>query len=111
MRIIDWSSDVCSSDLQLQQAVGAPPVAEGGLEGVGRRRQCRLDQVAELDLAEGAARLLVGQDILQADPLGRQLAQVDRKSVVEGTRVSVRVDIGGRRIFKKKHKTNYYDQH
>src|SRR3546814_19467355 len=27
----------------------------------------------------------------------------DRKSVVQGKRVSVRVDIGGRRIIKKKH--------
>src|SRR3546814_12141512 len=30
---------------------------------------------------------------------------VDRKSVVEGKRVSVRVDIGGRRIIKKKKNT------
>src|SRR3546814_16705719 len=29
---------------------------------------------------------------------------VDRKSVVEGKRVEVRVDLGGRRIFKKKKK-------
>src|SRR3546814_13307857 len=30
----------------------------------------------------------------------------DRKSVVEGKSVSVRVDLGGRGIFKKKNKTN-----
>src|SRR3546814_17267272 len=29
----------------------------------------------------------------------------DRKSVVQGKRVSVRVDLGGRRIIKKKNKT------
>src|SRR3546814_12085886 len=29
---------------------------------------------------------------------------IDRKSVVEGKSVSVRVDLGGRRIIKKKHK-------
>src|SRR3546814_15863004 len=32
----------------------------------------------------------------------RFLAGLDRKSVVEGKRVSVRVDLGGRRIIKKK---------
>src|SRR3546814_18210986 len=31
---------------------------------------------------------------------------LDRKSVVEGKRVSVRVDLGGRRIVKKKKKAN-----
>src|SRR3546814_20765501 len=30
---------------------------------------------------------------------------LDRKSVVEGTSVSVRVDLGGRRIIKKKHRS------
>src|SRR3546814_12017984 len=37
-----------------------------------------------------------------AEAAGRSL--VDRKSVVEGKRVSVRVDLGGRRIIKKKKK-------
>src|SRR3546814_16205226 len=32
-------------------------------------------------------------------------SETDRKSVVEGTSVSVRVDLGGRRIIKKKKKT------
>ena len=61
---------------QLEQAVDALAVAQRHLEGVGRRRQDRLDDVAQLDLAEGAARLLVGQDVLQADHLGRQLGDV-----------------------------------
>src|SRR3546814_10748274 len=33
---------------------------------------------------------------------GAANAQVDRKSVVEGKSVSVRVDLGGRRVYKKK---------
>src|SRR3546814_19435974 len=33
-------------------------------------------------------------------------AEVDRKSVVSGKSVSVRVDLGGRRIIKKKNKNN-----
>src|SRR3546814_19811131 len=32
----------------------------------------------------------------------RELALIDRTSVVQGTSVSVRVDIGGRRVFKQK---------
>src|SRR3546814_18614916 len=37
--------------------------------------------------------------------IGGQLVTGDRKSVVEGKSVSVRVDLGGRRIIKKKKKT------
>src|SRR3546814_14315947 len=35
-------------------------------------------------------------------PAGTPIADADRKSVVEGKSVSVRVDLGGRRIIKKK---------
>src|SRR3546814_19235845 len=35
------------------------------------------------------------------------LTGLDRKSVVEGKRVSVRVDLGGRRIIKKKQTKRY----
>src|SRR3546814_16261903 len=38
----------------------------------------------------------------QAAQLGRLATRRDRKSVVEGKSVSVRVDLGGRRIMKKK---------
>src|SRR3546814_14438221 len=36
------------------------------------------------------------------EPRGDIAAEIDRKSVVKGKRVSVRVDLGGRRITKKK---------
>ena len=52
------------------------PGRERRLEVVGRGRQGALHQVVELDLAEGAAGLLVGQDLLQADDLGRKLADL-----------------------------------
>src|SRR3546814_13462122 len=39
------------------------------------------------------------------DP-GGPLSRRDRKSVVEGKRVSVRVDLGGRRVIKTKKETN-----
>src|SRR3546814_6175182 len=79
MRISDWSSDVCSSDLV---AVGtAAATARGAAEhrGVSRR------------LARTA-----GRRQSTACTTG------DRKSVVSGKSVSVSVDFGGRRILKTK---------
>ncbi len=61
---------------QLQQAVDARAGRQSVLEFVGRWRQGVLHQVVELDLAEGAARLLVGQHFLQADDLGREIADL-----------------------------------
>src|SRR3546814_8566353 len=65
MRISDWSSDVCSSDL-LEHPVPDPALCPA---------------------AEAPVHIL---------PVA------DRKSVVSGKSVSVRVDLGGRRIIKKK---------
>src|SRR3546814_7808623 len=113
MRISDWSSDVCSSDLShvLARAVGLDMVAAGWKPTVenylGRVAKPRIlmevaeakdDQTAGLidhlkkgDMAREAERLLADADWLP-----------DRKSVVEGKSVSGRVDIGGSRINKKK---------
>src|SRR3546814_15807104 len=102
MRISDWSSDVCSSDLQAM------------LAGPGRVR-------LGVDVqAHGDARLAVGRAGLVLAPVGHHDGDLvivgvdvflhgsgDRKSVVEGKSVSVRVDLGGRRIIKKqKNKVN-----
>src|SRR3546814_20919239 len=51
--------------------------------------------------------LLRYEDMLVDSPgqlgsVARKLGITDRKSVVEGKRVSVRVDLGGRRLIKKK---------
>src|SRR3546814_11809765 len=104
MRISDWSSDVCSSDLM-------PPLGDrdrrklfGGHtifmhvaardQGIAARRR---QAIGKFELGMAADR---------RDRLGGATAQarkpVDRKSVVEGKSVSVRVDLGGRRIIKKK---------
>src|SRR3546814_16993921 len=74
LRISDWSSDVCSSDL---------PAAGGGL--------LTADLLAT-DLVHVAPDLALG-GVEQAG---------DRKSVVQGKRVTVRLDLGGRSIMKKK---------
>ncbi len=68
----------------MDQAVGAQAVADRGLEFVGVRGQHGLDEVAQLHLAERAARLLVGEDVLQADHLRRQRGDVALRLVDDG---------------------------
>src|SRR3546814_6804873 len=85
MRISDWSSDVCSSDLLVFFAVGtsrAPAVGSMPRAPHRRVRQMRSRR----------SRVV----------LPTHWPNVDRKSVVSGKRVSVRVDLGGRRIIRKK---------
>src|SRR3546814_11471107 len=100
MRISDWSSDVCSSDLvpYLLQEGGAADHFLGVQEE-------KLEQLEFL-------RRQIERPVLDGDGVPkaierhrsqRQHLQV-RKSVVTGKRVSVRVDLGGRRIIKNKTK-------
>src|SRR3546814_12476940 len=74
--------------------------------GAGARASGLEPQVTERD-AEGkavAAPRVAGVDIVAAPGQRDRQAVVliDRKSVVSGTSVSVRVDLGGRRLIKKK---------
>src|SRR3546814_15998963 len=96
MRISDWSSDVCSSDLGREaDTVGAHPALDDLLDP-GEGSTTDEQDVRGVDLDE----LLVG---VLAAPLGRDRSggALDRQSVVSGKSVSVRVDFGGRRIIKK----------
>src|SRR3546814_5826227 len=98
MRISDWSSDVCSSDLL---AVGQDAVVQhGGDDALAldpldlQLHQAVVEQqdVAGVDVARQA-------EVADADlafVAGRRVG--DRKSVVSGKSGSVSVDIGGRRI-------------
>src|SRR3546814_14134686 len=94
MRISDWSSDVCSSDLITQNKTRPPTFVLFGT---------RLDE-----LPESYRRYLVNGIRKElgfgAVPVRLTLrsAKKDRKSVVSGKSVSVRVDLGGRRIIKQK---------
>src|SRR3546814_20765139 len=104
MRISDWSSDVCSSDLP-QRLVDADEVREA-------RRQIDVPATifallptligSHRDIAEQHRRLRVGHAPVIEEP-------DDRKSVVQGKSVSVRVDSGGGRLIKKK--KHYSKQH
>src|SRR3546814_17020565 len=96
MRISDWSSDVCSSDLD--GSAPAPPPETGNPD-------------VQDPLAVILVNLLFNLLFLPEftiDDIGLEVAETkdeaDRKSVVKGKRVSVRVDLGGRRILKKKKK-------
>src|SRR3546814_17604253 len=105
MRISDWSSDVCSSDLtaevpglqRLARCKRREPDAEEVFPHRSRRRH------AQRAGGAGGARLRPqGRD----GNRGRDRRAGDRKRVVEGKGVAVSVDIDGRRITNKKTKTN-----
>src|SRR3546814_13762215 len=83
MRISDWSSDVCSSDL-----------LAGGLRGL------HVGLAGERHLAVGVHGHAVSGAVAEAGAAFE--GDADRKSVVKGKCVSVRVDPGGRCTIKKK---------
>src|SRR3546814_15068076 len=110
LRISDWSSDVCSSDLSLP----AYRPMEWPLLLHGSGRCSRLHAACQSQAAgRGFRRRRDGHGTSGNDPRlelcegqSDRDARPDRKSVVSGKRVSVRVDVGGRRIIKTK-KTTY----
>src|SRR3546814_11542198 len=95
MRISDWSSDVCSSDLM-------PPM-DYRIADSGMWAQHDGPSPAENMMDEAAFVLRKSQKDRERN-YSEFLARLagDRKSVVEGKSVSVRVDLGGRRIIKQK---------
>src|SRR3546814_16689936 len=113
MRMSDWSSDVCSSDLAVGQvaqesevvvAVAAEDlVAEalgalhhGGAEGEGAPAGAGQHREIELRRRHAQPRHRPG-----VGP-----GPGDRHRDAYGKRVSVRGDLGGRRLLTKKYKTN-----
>src|SRR3546814_11139465 len=121
MRISDWSSDVCSSDL----LISAKPDL-GGFSGsikgeVGNYDSRRMTAMLNVPLIDDILGVRVAGSMTDRDGYdynsvtknrinGRDLWSLrttiafepDRKSVVWGKSVSVRVDIGGSRIIQKK---------
>src|SRR3546814_16148977 len=105
MRISDWSSDVCSSDLG---GLGGTPRGRAGDTGTARRHRALLCHHHEPRPAlprQGRGR----PELPPRHRQGLQLRRVhapdvgaERKSVVEEKSVSVRVDLGGRSNLKKK---------
>src|SRR3546814_19889321 len=91
MRISDWSSDVCSSDLFPRREASRP--------------SSRCWRSRELGGAQSrnCSKICPGRPSPPANPPPDP--NEDRKSVVSGKSVSVRVDLGGRRIIKNKQST------
>src|SRR3546814_18043813 len=131
MRISDWSSDVCSADLLVDHVIyhsGLLAHYQNERDGVDRLENLQeLVNAAQMFVSDenfdgmpagripdiGASPGGPDPDLPLSDPAsagaGHDGASVvseprDRKSVVSGKSVSVRVDLGGRRIIKKKKK-------
>src|SRR3546814_13664591 len=97
MRISDWSSDVCSSDLT---GLGFVQVGGARFDMLARADQSCVrggQRLSHPDEGDGDAVDRGGDGAVD-----RRVAAGDRKSVEEGKTVSVRVDLGGRRIIKNK---------
>src|SRR3546814_14698577 len=120
MRISDWSSDVCSSDLPDPRPAPACPavvIRTAIRRGSSRRapppslpsRPTAHHQLSSThpEPAFGGAPFDPPTSHMPA-PTGQLISALhcerlpDRKSVVKGKSVSVRVDLGGRRIIKNK---------
>src|SRR3546814_13798344 len=123
MRISDWSSDVCSSDLNRREEAGddlrapethLPPGKDIAHEG-GRHHQ-QEDHDAEQPhhfarrlvrpVIKTAAKVEIDDDEEHARAVhvrvAHEPARLDRKSVVSGKKVTGSVKLGGPRINKKK---------
>src|SRR3546814_18398470 len=126
MRISDWSSDVCSSDLsgtdpdaticqtrprfgsQVARMKTASPTADARMTYRASVKTClsaRPTMVSQFSLSARSMIDLTAPKgwaplIGKILPLGL-ITSVDRKSVVSGKRVSERVDLGGGGIIKK----------
>src|SRR3546814_17503065 len=99
MRISDWSSDVCSSDLQCPEAGDGEQYAQ---HAPGELGQGLWDDAHGALSAGGGASSASGAGVVAAAVAAvALLPSADRKSVGSGKSVSVRVDLGGRRILKK----------
>src|SRR3546814_20018970 len=103
MRISDWSSDVCSSDL-MEDGLPALNAVQELMADLGRPR----DNLYEVALWEDLVTVR-GDEVFYAYMVVNQAIVItetihairDRKSFVSGKRVSVRVHLGGCLSIKK----------
>src|SRR3546814_18959974 len=110
MRISDWSSDVCSSDL-----IHDPePAQEQGVDLGGQDQRERVDPEDDGELLLTDTETFLEDERSSGDvgdhrghhqSTAQGDGQEDRKSVVAGKGVSVRLYLGGRRSIKKQSKT------
>src|SRR3546814_14831629 len=99
MRISDWSSDVCSSDLNAVYIIPAAGSAAGSAA-----RPAALRRAAARAAAAASAGWSTVAAAAAVQVRARRAASPDRKSGVEGKGVEVGVILGCSRIHKKKKK-------
>src|SRR3546814_8004743 len=98
MRISDWSSDVCSSDLPPKMGLLYPQSPKLPMFRMPSLLVKPLKQLHCPSFRLHSPRPLHSK---------YSFVPLDRKSVVSGKSVSVRVALGGRSIIKKKHHFKY----
>src|SRR3546814_13748011 len=98
MRISAWSSVVCSSDLALHPS--APP------SGSRRRGQARCPMTCRPAATRAGRHVTLARRTGRRPSRERTSARTRSEERRVGKSVSVRVDLGGRRIIKKKKKRN-----
>src|SRR3546814_15308841 len=112
MRISDWSSDVCSSDLALIKRGNRVPMpvhlgyhlCYGDFRhkhGIEPRDMGNMVMIANA-LSQGLARPMNWIHMPVPRDRDEDAYFANRKSAVAGQRVSVRIDSGGRSVIKKK---------
>src|SRR3546814_18419200 len=99
MRISDWSSDVCSSDLVVRSRCSPHFVTHTIIIGRGNAVGWQAYEGSKWRTTACPKRV---RQLSSAYRNNATACRPDRKSVGEGKGVSVRVDLGGRGIIKKK---------
>src|SRR3546814_14861830 len=121
MRISDWSSDVCSSDLFQGDKPDVRDVIERCdeasqlgfvVDNLDNEGTAILENAALVDVCRSAEpqpgfknRDACQARVPRAGSNDLKYPAIDRKSVVEGKSVAVRVSLGGGRTIKKKKRT------
>src|SRR3546814_19184261 len=113
MRISDWSSDVCASDLsEIMLPEGAPERLNdratlwNEVEAGEKRKDAQLAREVEFSIPRALNQqqgVQLAREFDEKQFVERGMV-ADRKSLGKGKSVSVRLDFGGRCIIKKKKK-------
>src|SRR3546814_11816256 len=103
MRISDWSSDVCSSDLERHAVADEAEIARPELRVAFQERHVEQQRPGQQKAEHHGQRACGSRE--PAPSTRNIVRRQDRKSAVKGKSVSVRVVVGGRRILNKKNTT------
>src|SRR3546814_19751643 len=100
MHISDWSSDVCSTDLAANKP--SSERACSGAKNFGNRSSCTASNVQDYPEPRRRKNDQETHHLQRRRVFRNERSCADRKSVVLGKSVSVRVDLAGRRSIKTK---------